>query len=171
MESLPASEVSSAPPTKDQISFFRPSIQVEIENDDLKLVKSVYIRGWMIDLRYIFIFQKCLPAMSNLHTINLWNVGLNDTTFSAFVSVLRQCANLKTVVLDGNPIPGHPYHQLLSEDSPFQHLTLRNNLIDDEGAKLIGEALSTIKRANKMVLSINLSFNHITDIGAIHIAN
>ncbi|XP_078064193.1 leucine-rich repeat-containing protein 71, partial [Mustelus asterias] len=76
-----------------------------------------------------------------------------------------------SLILDGNPIPGHPYHQLLSEDSQFQHLTLRNNQIDDAGAKLIGDALSTIKKHNKTVLSLNLSFNHITDIGATHIAN
>ncbi|XP_078063587.1 leucine-rich repeat-containing protein 71-like, partial [Mustelus asterias] len=91
MESLTASDVSSAPPTKDQISFFRPSIQVELENDDPKMVKAIYIRGWMIDQRYIFIFNKCLPALSNLHTVNLWNVGLTEATFTAFLLTLRQC--------------------------------------------------------------------------------
>ncbi|XP_078393483.1 leucine-rich repeat-containing protein 71-like, partial [Cetorhinus maximus] len=171
MESLTASDVSSAPPTKDQISFFRPSVQIELENDDPKLVKAVYIRGWMIDQRYIFIFQKCLPALSNLHTINLWNVGLTEVTFTAFLAVLNQCYTLKTVVLDGNPIAGHPYHLLLSEDSSFQHITVRNNKIDDAGAKLIADALSTIKKSNKTVLSLNLSFNHITDVGAGYIAN
>ncbi|XP_048476242.1 leucine-rich repeat-containing protein 71 [Rhincodon typus] len=171
MESLTPSDVSSAPPLKDQISFFRPSVQVELENDDPKQVKAIYIRGWMIDQRYIFIFQKCLPALSNLHTINLWNVGLTETTFAAFLIILRQCFSLKSVVLDGNPIAGHPYHQLLSEDSQFQNLTLRNNKIDDAGAKLIGEALSTIKKSNKTVITLNLSFNHITDEGAGYIAD
>ncbi|XP_072423592.1 leucine-rich repeat-containing protein 71-like, partial [Chiloscyllium punctatum] len=76
----------------------------------------------------------------------------------------------RSVVLDGNPIAGHPYHQLLTEDSPFQNLTLRNNKIDDAGAKLIGEALSTIKKSNKTLMTLNLSFNHITDVGAGYIA-
>ncbi|XP_067883128.1 leucine-rich repeat-containing protein 71 isoform X2 [Heterodontus francisci] len=171
MESLTASDVSSAPPMKDQISFFRPSVQMELENDDPKSVKAVYIRGWMIDQRYIFILQKCLPALSLLHTVNLWNVGLTETTFTAFIAVLRQCINLKSVVLDGNPIPRQPYHLLLSEDSLFQHVTLRNNKIDDAGAKLIGEALSTTKKCNRNLLTLNLSYNHITDVGAAHIAD
>ncbi|XP_060676729.1 leucine-rich repeat-containing protein 71 isoform X2 [Hemiscyllium ocellatum] len=171
MESLTPSDVSSAPPLKDQISFFRPSVQLELENEDPKSAKALYIRGWMIDTRYIFIFQKCLPALSSLHSINLWNVGLTGSTFAALLVILRQCYSLRSVVLDGNPIAGHPYYQLLSEDSPFQNLTLRNNKIDDAGAKLIGEALSTIKKSNKTLMTLNLSFNHITDVGAGYIAD
>uniref|UniRef100_UPI00398E689D leucine-rich repeat-containing protein 71 n=1 Tax=Pristiophorus japonicus TaxID=55135 RepID=UPI00398E689D len=174
MESVVASEKSfnsSIAPTKEPISFFRPSIQTEQENDESKLVKAIYIRGWMIDQRFIFIFQKCLPALSNLQIINLWNVGLTETTFTALIAIMRQCYSLRTVVLDGNPIPHQPYHLLLGEDITIHHLTLRNNQIDDAGAKLIGAALSTIKKCNKTLLSLTLSFNHITDEGAIYIAD
>ncbi|XP_072415188.1 leucine-rich repeat-containing protein 71-like [Chiloscyllium punctatum] len=95
MESLTPSDVSSAPPLKDQISFFRPSVQLELENEDPKSAKAIYIRGWMVDQRYIFIFQKCLPALSSLHTINLWNVGLTESTFTALLVILRQCYSLR----------------------------------------------------------------------------
>lgn len=54
--------------------------------------------------------------------------------------------------------------------SSLTHLSLRNNQIGDEGARLIGAALSTIKSANKNLLSLNLAFNHIGDAGASHIA-
>ncbi|KAL0166679.1 hypothetical protein M9458_038523, partial [Cirrhinus mrigala] len=49
-------------------------------------------------------------------------------------------------------------------------LSLRNNHIGEEGARLIGLALSTVHSANKNLLSLNLAFNSIGDAGAIHIA-
>ncbi|XP_059835975.1 leucine-rich repeat-containing protein 71 isoform X2 [Hypanus sabinus] len=150
MQSLSASDKStpsSAAVGKEHISFFRPCVQVEMESDDPKLVKAIYIRAWMIDQRYIFIFQKCLPALVALQTVSLWNVGLTEATFTALVAILRQCTSLK-----------------------IQHLTLRNNQIDDVGAKLIGEALSTPRKCNKTLLTLNLNFNHITDKGIGYIA-
>ncbi|XP_016119406.1 leucine-rich repeat-containing protein 71-like, partial [Sinocyclocheilus grahami] len=49
-------------------------------------------------------------------------------------------------------------------------LSLRNNHIGEEGARLIGSALSTVHSANKNLLSLNLAFNSIGDAGAIHIS-
>lgn len=49
-------------------------------------------------------------------------------------------------------------------------LSLRNNRIGDEGARLIGSALSTPTTTNKNLLSLNLAFNSIGDAGAAHIA-
>lgn len=50
------------------------------------------------------------------------------------------------------------------------HLSLRCNQIGDEGARLIGLALSNTTSANKNLLSLNLAFNSIGDAGAAHIA-
>lgn len=50
------------------------------------------------------------------------------------------------------------------------HLSLRNNRIGDEGARLIGSALSTTTSSNRKLLSINLAFNSIGDAGATSIA-
>ncbi|XP_062888818.1 leucine-rich repeat-containing protein 71 isoform X2 [Mobula hypostoma] len=174
MQSLSASDKStpsSAAVGKEHISFFRPCIQVEMESDDPKLVKAIYIRAWVIDQRYIFIFNKCLPALIALQTVSLWNVGLTEATFTALVAILRQCTSLRSVVLDGNPIAHQPYYLLMNEDSQIQHLTLRNNQIDDVGAKLIGEALSTPRKCNKTLLTLSLNFNHITDKGMGYIAD
>lgn len=49
-------------------------------------------------------------------------------------------------------------------------LSLRNSRIGEEGARLIGSALSTVHAANKNLLSLNLAFNSIGDAGANHIA-
>uniref|UniRef100_H3AWB4 Leucine rich repeat containing 71 n=1 Tax=Latimeria chalumnae TaxID=7897 RepID=H3AWB4_LATCH len=156
--------------SRGQFTYFRPSIQTDVENDDGKAVKEIFIRGWKIDEKMMGIFNKCLPAVVNLHTINLWNVGLTESTMVTFLAILPHCANLKTVVLDGNPIPQELYHKLIGEESMLTHVSLRNNKIDDHGAKLIGNALSTLKTANKVLISLNLSYNHISDQGAGDIA-
>lgn len=49
--------------------FFRPTIQVELEQEDSKAVKEIYIRGWKIEERILGIFSKCLPSLSQLQAI------------------------------------------------------------------------------------------------------
>ncbi|XP_070323639.1 leucine-rich repeat-containing protein 71 isoform X7 [Odocoileus virginianus] len=51
------------------------------------------------------------------------------------------------------------------------HLSLRNNNIDDHGARLLGQALSTLHSCNRTLVSLNLGFNHIGDEGAGYIAD
>ncbi|XP_066895119.1 leucine-rich repeat-containing protein 71 isoform X5 [Kogia breviceps] len=51
------------------------------------------------------------------------------------------------------------------------HLSLRNNNIDDHGAQLLGQALSTLHSRNRTLVSLNLGFNHIGDEGAGYIAD
>lgn len=54
--------------------------------------------------------------------------------------------------------------------SRITHLSLRNNRIGEEGARLIGSALSTANSDNKNLLTLNMAFNSVGDGGAIHIA-
>ncbi|KAF5904308.1 histone-lysine N-methyltransferase SETDB1-A-like isoform X1, partial [Clarias magur] len=68
------------------------------------------------------------------------------------------------VILEGTPIPENSYHILMGEDSMISHLSLRNNRIGEDGARLIGLALS------KNLRSLSLAFNAIGDAGAIHLA-
>ncbi|XP_025029055.1 leucine-rich repeat-containing protein 71, partial [Python bivittatus] len=71
------------------------------------------------------------------------------------------------------PPPPWPLHGLpcpLSLPS-LAHLSLRNNNIDDQAVLLISQALSSLCSSNKNLVSINLSYNHITDTGATHLAN
>lgn len=154
----------------EKFTYFKPSIQVETENEDPKSAREVYIRGWKIDEKMMGVITKCLPALCNLQEIRLWNVALTDATFDMFTGVLPRCTHLKTVVLDGNPLDQQPYHKMITEDIIVANLVLRNNKIDDKGAKLIGQAISNLKLTHKSLVSLNLSFNHIGNDGAGSIA-
>lgn len=50
-------------------------------------------------------------------------------------------------------------------------MSLRNNNINDHGAQLLGQALSTLHNSNRTLVSLNLAFNHIGDEGAGYIAD
>ncbi|XP_040608481.1 leucine-rich repeat-containing protein 71 isoform X4 [Mesocricetus auratus] len=152
--------------------FFRPTIQVELEQEDSKTVKEIYIRGWKVEDRILGIFSKCLPALSQLQAINLWKVGLTDKTLTTFIALLPLCSStLRKVSLEGNPLPEQSYYKLMGLDSTIAHLSLRNNNINDYGAQLLGQALSTLQNSNRTLVSLNLGFNHIGDEGAGYIAD
>ncbi|XP_017708015.1 PREDICTED: leucine-rich repeat-containing protein 71 isoform X5 [Rhinopithecus bieti] len=129
--------------------FFRPTIQVELEQEDSKSVKEIYIRGWKVEERILGIFSKCLPPLTQLQAINFWKVGLTDKTLTTFMELLPLCSSTLRIA----------------------HLSLRNNNIDDRGAKLLGQALSTLHSCNRTLVSLNLGFNHIGDEGAGYIAD
>nr|XP_030697868.1 leucine-rich repeat-containing protein 71 isoform X2 [Globicephala melas] len=128
--------------------FFRPTIQVELDPED-KSVKEIYIRGWKVEERILGIFSKCLPSLSQLQAINFWKVGLTDKTLTTFIALLPLCSSTLRIA----------------------HLSLRNNNIDDHGAQLLGQALSTLHSCNRTLVSLNLGFNHIGDEGAGYIAD
>ncbi|XP_053224075.1 leucine-rich repeat-containing protein 71 isoform X2 [Podarcis raffonei] len=144
-------------------AFFRPTIQVDLEHEDPKTTKEIFIRNWKIEDKMLGIFAKCLPALSHLQSIRLWKVGLTDVTFLSLLSIVPTCSTLKTLAVEGNPMRERLYHKLVSEETNLAHISLRNNEIDDEAALLIGQALSSLKGSNKNLASINLSYNHITD--------
>ena len=52
----------------------------------------------------------------------------------------------------------------------LQHLSLRNNKITDKGAELLSMCLGGTRSQNRYLSTLNLSFNHIGDKGAVHIA-
>ncbi|XP_056402225.1 leucine-rich repeat-containing protein 71 isoform X3 [Hyla sarda] len=161
---------SGTGPTKDRYSYFKPSIRVELESEDGRSVREISIRGWKIDEKMMGIFAKCLPALPILHKINLWNVGLTDKTFTLFVNILRHCPSVKVISLEGNPLPDQSYYKLISDDLGLVHISLRNNQIIDEGARLISQILQSLKMTNKNLATLVLSYNHITDLGAAYIA-
>ncbi|XP_008153847.2 leucine-rich repeat-containing protein 71 [Eptesicus fuscus] len=182
---VPSSSVSEKPIVDDQrlsgscslnsleskYVFFRPTIQVELEPED-KTVKEIYIRGWKVEERILGIFSKCLPPLNQLQSINFWKVGLTDKTLATFIALLPLCSStLRKVSLEGNPLPEQSYHKLMGLDSTITHLSLRNNNIDDHGAQLLGQALSTLHTCNRTLVSLNLGFNHIGDEGAGYIAD
>ncbi|KAM6974354.1 leucine-rich repeat-containing protein 71 [Tautogolabrus adspersus] len=148
----------------------KPGLQIETENADPHSTKDLKIYGWKVDEQVARVLQKILPSLSRLQSLYFWQAGLTDQTLMSLINTIPLCSNLSFVTLEGNPLPEQSYHLLLSEDSLITHLSLRNNRIGDEGARLIGSALSTTRSANKNLLFLNLSFNSIGDEGAAHIA-
>ncbi|XP_019958080.2 leucine-rich repeat-containing protein 71 isoform X2 [Paralichthys olivaceus] len=155
---------------KDTSYWSEPCLQVELENDDPLSAKSVRVSGWKVDEQISTVLQKMLPSLSRLQSLQFRQAGLTDHVVTSLMNTTSLCSNLRVVSLEGNALPEHSYHCLLSEDSVLTHLSLRNNQIGDNTARLIGSALSTSISSNKNLLSLNLAFNCIGDAGAAHIA-
>uniref|UniRef100_A0A674K2B1 Leucine rich repeat containing 71 n=1 Tax=Terrapene triunguis TaxID=2587831 RepID=A0A674K2B1_9SAUR len=145
-------------------AYFRPCIQTELEHDDPKSVREIFLQGWKIEEKMLGVFSKCLPALANLQAVHLWKVGLTDLSLLSLIAILPNCPTLNRTV---QPDPIGNSHQ---RPSRLAHVSLRNNNIGDADAKLIGQALSTLKSSNKILVSLTLSFNHISDLGAGYIA-
>ncbi|KAJ8334991.1 hypothetical protein SKAU_G00406300 [Synaphobranchus kaupii] len=150
----------------------KPRLQVELDNDeDPRSTREVRVLGWKVDDRVAKALNKTLPCLGNLQRLHLWQVGLTDRTLSSLKNTVSLCNSLRTVALEGTPLPEQCFHLLMAEDSKLVHLSLRNNRIGEEGARLIGGALSTARgTANRSLLSLNLTFNSIGDSGAEHIS-
>ncbi|KAG7457860.1 hypothetical protein MATL_G00231770 [Megalops atlanticus] len=149
----------------------KPRLQVELESDEEpRSVRAVRVFGWKVDERVARALNKTLPSLSNLQRLYLWQAGLTERTLTSLKTTVSLCLSLRTVALEGTPLPEQCYHVLIGEDSKLAHLSLRNNRIGEEGALMIGAALSTPRTANKSLLSLNLSFNSIGDAGAEYIA-
>uniref|UniRef100_A0A3Q3KJV1 Uncharacterized protein n=1 Tax=Mastacembelus armatus TaxID=205130 RepID=A0A3Q3KJV1_9TELE len=151
-------------------SWFKPCLQVELESENPLSTKSMKISGWKVDEQIARVLHKMLPSLNQLQSLQFWQARLTDPMVSSLMSTISLCSNLRVVKLEGNPLPQQSYHVLLSQDSTLTHLSLRNNRIGDEGARLIGAALSTHRCANKNIMSLNLAFNSIGDAGSAHIA-
>uniref|UniRef100_A0A8V1AAK6 Leucine rich repeat containing 71 n=1 Tax=Gallus gallus TaxID=9031 RepID=A0A8V1AAK6_CHICK len=145
-------------------------IQVELQNDDPRSVCGVFLRGWKVEEEMLGVLSKCLPALGNLKTLNLWSTGLTDCMLPALGTMVASCSQLWSLTLEGNPLPENSFHVLMGASSTLSHLSLRNNCIDDTAAQLLGQGLSTMSSSNHSLLSLVLSFNCISDVGAGHIA-
>nr|CAB3263533.1 leucine-rich repeat-containing protein 71 [Phallusia mammillata] len=158
----------------DNLFIKRPSIQVEFDVEETKQLqinhaKEIFIRSWRLEEKVVNVLKQC--GLDRLQCINLWNVGLTEHALKSLAGFLPNLTNLKTLVLDGNPLPEtEPYHYLIAEDSTLQHLSLRNNKITDIGAKQISQCLGQNGSQNRCLTTLNLSYNHIADEGAKHLA-
>ncbi|XP_058474535.1 leucine-rich repeat-containing protein 71 isoform X2 [Solea solea] len=145
-------------------------LKVELENDDLLSVKSIKISGRKVDEQVVGVLQKTLPLFRQLQRLQFWQAGLTDGMVISLTNTMSLSSSLRVVILEGNPLPQQSFHCLLSEGSTLTHLSLRNNRIGDDCARLIGSALSTTRSSNKNLMSLCLAFNRIGDAGAAHIA-
>lgn len=81
---------------KDALEYFKPKIHVEMDNSDkLDSVTEVHIKGWRLEKPIIEVLNLCLPAIEQLHTLNLWNAGLDEEAVRLISSMLPNCINLK----------------------------------------------------------------------------
>ncbi|XP_040474305.1 leucine-rich repeat-containing protein 71 isoform X2 [Falco naumanni] len=126
-------------------SYFQPCIQVEREPQDPRSTRAVFLRGWKMEEPMLGVLSQCLPTLAGLQAV-------------------------QTLSLEGNPLPTPAFHTLMGSDSPLVHLSLRNNRIGDEDARLIGKGLSTLSPSGRSLASLILSFNRISDLGAAYIA-
>ncbi|XP_075995599.1 leucine-rich repeat-containing protein 71 [Genypterus blacodes] len=147
-----------------------PCLYVELESEDPQSARTMEVSGWKLKEQFATALNRLLPSLSRLQLLKFWQAGLTDQMVISLKNTITLCSNLRSVTLEGNPLPELGYHFLLSAHSPVRFLSLRNNGIGDEGAGLIGSALSTIRSANKTLMSLNLAFNRIGDAGAAHIA-
>ncbi|KAM9294556.1 leucine-rich repeat-containing protein 71 [Gastrophryne carolinensis] len=155
---------------RERASSFQPSIQVEEDSEDSRSIRELSIRGWKIDDRMMTVLSKCLPTLTGLRKISLWNVGLTDSTFCDLIAILRLCPSVRVFALEGNPLAQQSFFKLISDDLMLSDLSLRNNRIDDDGAVLIGQSLRSLSSTNKTLVSLVLSYNHIGNRGAAQIA-
>ncbi|XP_065714028.1 leucine-rich repeat-containing protein 71 [Patagioenas fasciata] len=153
-----------------KFSLFQPCIQVVREPEDPRGVRGIFLRGWKIEEEMLGVLSQCLPALAGLQAVHLWKVGLTEQLLPALAALLARCPRLRTLSLEGNPLPEPAFHVLMGSDSTLVHLSLRNNGIGDAGARLIGQSLSRPGSANRSLASLVLSFNRISDLGASHIA-
>ncbi|XP_034567131.1 leucine-rich repeat-containing protein 71 isoform X2 [Notolabrus celidotus] len=153
-----------------QSQIWKPRLQVELKTEDPFSAKDLKVSGWKVNDQIALVLQKMLPFLSKLQSLQFWQARLTDEKIISLMNTISLCSSLRHVKLEGNPLPEQSYHLLLSEDSVLNHLFLRNNRMGDEGARLIGLALSTTRSANKNLYTLDLSFNSIGDAGAKHIA-
>ncbi|XP_075867737.1 leucine-rich repeat-containing protein 71 isoform X2 [Nelusetta ayraudi] len=147
-----------------------PFLEVEQETEDPLSTKNLKVSGWKVDKKSIRVLQKVLPSLSKLQGLKFWQAGIKNQTVMTLINTVPLCSNLRTLAIESNPLADHVYYKMISADTPLTHLSLRCNQIGDEGARLIGLALSNTTSANKNLLSLNLAFNSIGDAGAAHIA-
>ncbi|XP_009465983.1 PREDICTED: leucine-rich repeat-containing protein 71 [Nipponia nippon] len=151
-------------------SRFQPCVQVEREQEEPRSVRAVFLRGWKIEEKMLGVLSQCLPALAGLQAVHLWKVGLTERLRPALAALLARCPGLRTLSLEGNPLPEPAFHTLMGSDSTLAHLSLRHNGIGDAAARLIGQSLSTLSSSNRSLVSLVLSFNRISDLGAGYIA-
>ncbi|XP_077405209.1 leucine-rich repeat-containing protein 71 [Vanacampus margaritifer] len=150
---------------------FKPQLLVELENGDPYSTSSIKVFGWTVDEPIIRVLSKIISSSSTLQSVYFWQAGLTEPMVITLVNAICVCMSLRIITLEGNPLVDNNHHLLFCEGSALTQLNLRNNRIEDEGASLLGAGLSTSTSANWNLTTLNLSFNHIGDVGAGHIAN
>lgn len=149
--------------TKDKYEYLKPCIEVENDEDNKVSIKSLFIKGWAVDVPMLNILN--LAAPQSLTHISLWRCGLDSASITGLVSMLSKL-QVRVLLLDGNPSAASSFHHLCTEDSTLTNLSLRSNQINCNDASQLALALAN----NKTITNLSLYNNHIGDQGAMDIA-
>ncbi|XP_074023688.1 leucine-rich repeat-containing protein 71, partial [Numenius arquata] len=150
-----------------KFGHFQPRIQVERDQEDPQGVRALFLRGWKMEEEMLGVLSQCLPPLAGLQAVHLWKVGLTERLLPALGALLARCPRLRTLSLEGSPLPELAIPTLMGSDSTLTHLSLRHSDLGDGGARLVGQNLAP---PNRSLVSLVLSFNHISDLGAADIA-
>ncbi|TPX57589.1 hypothetical protein PhCBS80983_g03715 [Powellomyces hirtus] len=151
-------------PTMNYASRFRfvPTIVLETAEEDEEDLQKLEVRGWNITPEIMEIICGLVVACGTLSHLVFWNCGLTAAHMSPLISALAQ-TSIRTLSLDQNPhVPPALFAELITEDSPVRHLSLRSTQLGDTGAKAIAEQL----KVNKTLVNLNLWDNQIGKDGA-----
>lgn len=143
--------------------YLRRHVEIATEWESHKeIVKELYIRGWLLDVKIIDVLQKTSVELERLTVVNMWNVGLNDTTLKLLAMCLAPCVSLRSLSLDGNTSLEKQQFDVFLDDTDklkIQKLSLRSCMLDSRAATNISKSLLT----NTSLLILNLRFNKLND--------
>ncbi|KAJ3161656.1 Leucine-rich repeat-containing protein 71 [Geranomyces michiganensis] len=145
---------------------FAPTLVLETGEDDDEDLQKLEVRGWAIAPEIMEIISSLVSSCGSFTTLAFWNCGLTGAHITPLSSALPS-TSVTTLSIDQNfRIPPAAFADLISEDSPVRHLSLRSNMMGDAGAKALAEQL----KVNKTLVSLNLWDNQIGKEGVEAIA-
>ncbi|XP_022913564.2 leucine-rich repeat-containing protein 71-like [Onthophagus taurus] len=112
--------------------------------------------------------QKTLPKFDTIRVLKLEFCQLTLPQVKAIKFLLVANPNIIDVSLDGNYIPKHPQY-ILGKGTNIRHLSLRFCKLTDKGVFRFKRPLQS--PYERTILTLNLSSNLITDVGAKHLAD
>ncbi|KAI8921122.1 hypothetical protein DFJ77DRAFT_448680 [Powellomyces hirtus] len=164
VDSFEGQKEQKVAPTMNYASRFRfvPTIVLETAEEDEEDLQKLEVRGWNITPEIMEIICGLVVACGTLSHLVFWNCGLTAAHMSPLISALAQ-TSIRTLLLDQNPhVPPALFAELITEDTPLRHLSLRSTQLGDTGAKAIAEQL----KVNKTLVNLNLWDNQIGKDGA-----
>jgi hypothetical protein len=156
------------PITTEKRAYFTPCLLVDNEQS----ANTVTIRGWRIDGLMWNVFDQIMPLQTQLRTLCLWRVGIEeDSILERLALLLPTCPSLATLILDNNSLGQCSVSKLiLGKQCRLKLLSLRFCEIDDVSAAGLAGALWNVDSGNQSLVTLLLTGNKIGDCGAMALA-
>ncbi|XP_028177840.1 leucine-rich repeat-containing protein 71-like isoform X2 [Ostrinia furnacalis] len=150
-----------------EMSFDEDAIFITTYYDNVNNLTEIYLakirpvpRSLMQIIGYL------APSYEYLTKITLYACNIDSLVIHELSKILPKTA-ITDVCLDGSPVPEGNYFNLLDHnETRIKYLSLCRCKINDEVCKEIASRLHYLCPAERTLLLLNLSSNHITDEGA-----